>query len=170
MGEDKDRATTEGLKMAEKIRSKTIETPTQPRKRAGCRPKYETPEEMQSAIDAYFKACDKAEKTYTSYGLARALGFTSRQAVMNYENGTRGGGAFVDVIKKAKVKMLESVEERLLTKGQNAVACMFWLKNAGVVENWRDTQQLEHTGENGGPINITVQQFGAKKAEKPVPA
>ena len=34
-------------------------------------------------------------------------------------------------------------------------AAIFWLKNRQK-KNWRDKHDLEHTGENGGPIGITV--------------
>jgi len=154
MGEDKDKATRKGLKMAEKAK-----------KPRGKQPKFSQPGEMQSAVDTYFLECEANSKRATVAGLALALGFTSRQSILNYEDKPD----YVDIIKKARLKLQDAAETSLLD-GKNPIGNIFWLKNQGAGESWRDTQQLEHTGENGGPINITVQQFGAKRAEKPAPA
>ena len=96
----------------------------------GAKPFYESPEQMQEVIDAYFEKCDgelllddegmpvldkfghpiyKAPKPYTITGLAYALGFTSRQALLNYQ----GNAKFVDTIRRAKLRCENYSEERL---------------------------------------------------------
>ena len=98
--------------------------------RTGCPPKYKTKEEMQEVIDQYFKDCegrpyimddgtplkdkfgelvlfDQHPPTVT--GLALALGFTSRQALLNYQ----AKKDFVDTVTRAKTKCEEYAERRL---------------------------------------------------------
>ena len=98
--------------------------------RTGCPPKYKTKEEMQEIIDQYFKECegrpyimddgqplmdkngelilfDQHPPTVT--GLALALGFTSRQALLNYQ----AKKDFVDTVTRAKARCEEYAEQRL---------------------------------------------------------
>lgn len=91
--------------------------------------KYQTVEELQTAIDAYFERCegralldengdpvlykrapvivDRHPPTVT--GLAYALGFASRQALLNY----KGRKVFNDAITRAKMRCEAYAEERL---------------------------------------------------------
>lgn len=94
------------------------------------KPKYRTPEQMQAVIDAYFEECngkpaigpdgcaltDKYGEPVivgahppTVTGLALALGFTSRQALLNYQ----AKKAFVDTVTRAKARCEEYAERRL---------------------------------------------------------
>lgn len=96
----------------------------------GCKPKYKTKEEMQEVIDQYFRDCegrpyimddgeplrDKSgevillgAKPPTVTGLALALGFTSRQALLNYQ----AKKDFVDTVTRAKSYCEEYAESRL---------------------------------------------------------
>ena len=122
----------------------------------GSPPKYKTPEEMQKVIDKYFKDCDgeyiildgcavtdkdghpvkTKERPLTITGLALALGFTSRQALLNYE----GKPEFVDTIKRAKAKVEQYAEERLFDKdGVNGAK--FNLSNN--FKGWSEKQQID---------------------------
>ena len=125
--------------------------------KGGCPPMYKTPEEMQKVIDAYFTECkggyitdpdgnlmtDKngqpvltKERPLTITGLALALGFTTRQALLNYE----GKPEFVDTIKKAKSKVEQYAEERLFDKdGVNGAK--FNLSNN--FKGWSEKQQID---------------------------
>lgn len=47
----------------------------------------------------------------------------------------------------------------------DVTAQIFWLKNRQR-ELWRDKIQHEHTGENGGPVQVDVSGFKQKLAEK----
>jgi len=105
---------------------------------AGRPPKYKSASEIQKNIDAYFSEDD--EPTIT--GLALALGFNSRQSLLNYE----GKQEFVDAIKRAKSRVEHSYEKSLRKDG--GAGNIFALKNFG----WSDKQEMEHTGKDGGPI------------------
>ena len=117
---------------------------------------YKTPEEMQAVIDKYFEDCsgeyvvidgevitDKngyplktKERPLTITGLALALGFTTRQALLNYE----GKPEFVDTIKRAKAKVEQYAEERLFDRdGVNGAK--FNLSNN--FKGWSERQQIE---------------------------
>lgn len=94
------------------------------------KPKYKNPEEMQRVIDDYFDSCagrlatdedgqpilnkfgepvylDQHPPTVT--GLALALGFSSRQTLLNYQ----ARPAFMDTITRAKSRCEAYAEERL---------------------------------------------------------
>ena len=97
------------------------------------KPFYKTPEEMQEVIDKYFLQCQgkpfldengevlrdkygeiilQDAKPPTVTGLALALGFTSRQALLNYQ----AKKAFVDTVTRAKSRVEEYTEERLFDR------------------------------------------------------
>ena len=96
-----------------------------------------TPEEFEAKANAYFAQCVADETRPTVNGLCLALGFSSRQTLLNYEE--REG--FVDTVKRARMR-LESAWEGALAAPQVAGA-IFWLKNQG----WKDTVDQHHTGE-----------------------
>lgn len=115
-------------------------------------PTYKTKEEIQEKIDKYFEECkgkilrdgngepilDKHgypilidSKPPTITGLALALGFTSRQALLNYQ----AKKEFVDTITRAKSLVEEYAETRLFDKdGSNGA--QFSLRNN--FAGWRD--------------------------------
>lgn len=91
-------------------------------KAVGRPPKFKNKEEIQGKIDAYFKECEGEilkddngkpilnkwgkpvvinSKPPTSAGLALALGFTSRQSLLNYQ----GKREFMDTITRAKTRL-----------------------------------------------------------------
>lgn len=96
-------------------------------------PRYKAVEEMQAVIDQYFENCkgepiigddgqpilDKYGQPFiinahppTVTGLALALGFTSRQALLNYQ----AKKAFVDTVLRAKARIEAYAEERLFDR------------------------------------------------------
>lgn len=98
--------------------------------RTGRKPRFSSPEEMQEKIDAYFEDCEgtvlldgNGDPVLTKFGepvimgahpptvtgLALALGFTSRQALLNYQ----AKRAFVDTVTRAKSRIEEYAERRL---------------------------------------------------------
>ena len=103
-------------------------------KYVGRPPKFRTKEEIQEKIDAYFKECEgelllddngnpvyipkiglvytKQPKPPTVTGLALALGFASRQSLMEYQ----GKKEFADTIIRAKSRIEEYAEGRLFDR------------------------------------------------------
>lgn len=135
--------------------------------------KYKTKEELQNAIDEYFKNCegevlkdsggdtvfDKhgqpvivGQKPPTVTGLALALGFNSRQALLNYQAKKQ----FNDTITRAKSKCEEYAESRLYDKdGVNGAK--FSLTNN--FKGWSekpDTQQTTDTEDD--PITKSLKE------------
>jgi hypothetical protein len=69
-------------------------------------------------------------------GLALALGFNSRQALLNYQNKQE----FNDTIVRAKAKVEQYAEERLFDK-EGANGAKFSLANN--FDGWRERQQVD---------------------------
>lgn len=139
-------------------------------KRMGRPPMYKSVEEMQAKIDAYFEDCkakplldaegcpvlDKnsvpilyGERPLTVTGLALALGFTSRQALLNYQEKEE----FVDAITRAKARVECYAEERLFDK-DGANGAKFSLANN--FDGWREKQQIEAQVSNDMNINVEL--------------
>jgi len=123
-------------------------------------PKYKTPEEMQIAIDEYFKSCeglkaldDEGKAIFTKYGylyevepkpptmsgLAIALGFLDRCALLNYAEKDE----FYSTIRAAKGKVEEYAETRLFDK-DGANGAKFSLANN--FKQWKEKQEVELNG------------------------
>lgn len=123
-------------------------------------PRYRTKEEMQEKIDAYFEECagkvledDSGnpilnkfgnpivinQRPPTITGLALTLGFTSRQALLNYQ----GKKEFVDTITRAKSRVEQYTEERLFDR-DGANGAKFSLTNN--FKGWSEKQQIDVEG------------------------
>lgn len=139
-------------------------------KKVGRPPMYNTAEEMQEKIDAYFKGCEGTplynelgqplldknmhpimfgKRPLTITGLALALGFTSRQALLNYQ----AKDEFVDTIMRAKAKVEQYAEERLYDK-DGANGAKFSLANN--FNGWREKKEIEADVKNAVTINIEL--------------
>lgn len=133
-------------------------------------PMYGTAEEMQKAIDKYFEQCEGMErrdedgnvftdkygdpikfgrKPLTVTGLALALGFNSRQALLNYQ----AKPEFNDTIARAKARVEQYAEERLFDK-DGANGAKFSLANN--FEGWKEKQQIEADVSSAVSINIEL--------------
>jgi DNA-binding Lrp family transcriptional regulator len=143
-----------------------------PKKHPGGRPlKFQSPEELQEKIDAYFESChEKVTETtksgsikeytiqsrpYTVTGLAVYLD-TTRDVLIDYQNRDE----YSNAIKKAKAKIHNYAEEYLYN-GKNVAGGIFVLKNNF---GWKDKVEHEHTSDsltgllehlNNKPIDIT---------------
>ena len=102
------------------------------KKPVGRPPKFKTAEEIQTKIDAYFESCkgeplmvdgepylDKSGSPVlinahppTVTGLALALGFHSRQSLLNYQ----AKAEFMDTVTRAKMQVEQYCEERLFDR------------------------------------------------------
>lgn len=133
--------------------------------------KFQSVEELQEKIDAYFKSCwtqkidmfgnpiyikdDKGKKTdekvmvqtipYTITGLAVALE-TTRDTLLSLEKKDE----FFDTIKSAKEKC-HSYAEQSLYIGKNPTGAIFNLKNN---YGWKDKTEEEHRFPDGLPIQV----------------
>lgn len=138
--------------------------------KVGAPPKYKTVKDMQVMIDKYFKECegkiltddngepylDKygepiiyGKKPLTITGLALALGFNSRQTLLNYQ----GKEEFMDTIARAKAIVERYAEERLYDK-DGANGAKFSLANN--FDGWREKQQIEADVNSSVTINIEL--------------
>lgn len=95
--------------------------------------KYKTSKELETGIQSYFDELGQKHPTIT--GLALHLGFTSRQAIMNYQERPE----FVDAIKRAKLTIEAHYEQQLFAK--TPAGAIFALKNFG----WSDKHEIEQT-------------------------
>lgn len=137
--------------------------------KVGRPPMYNSKEEIQEKIDKYFEDCkgtvltnkdgdilvDKNglpivinEKPLTITGLAIALGFNSRQTLLNYQ----GKEEFMDTITRAKAKVEQYAEERLFDK-DGANGAKFSLANN--FEGWKEKQQID--AEVNSKVNINIE-------------
>ena len=126
----------------------------QVRSMAGRPPKYKSKEELEARIEKYFKDCkgevlrdengspvldkygmpivvDSRPPTIT--GLALALGFASRQALLNYQAKKQ----FNDTITRAKARVEQYAEERLFDR-DGSHGAQFSLRNN--LKGWKETE------------------------------
>lgn len=133
---------------------------------AGAPRKWKSVKAMQEAIDAYFESC-KGEKLTdddgnlvrdkygvpiivdakppTVTGLALALGFTGRQALIDYQNRPE----FTDTVTRAKAMCEEYAERRLYDKdGANgakfSLSCNF---------GWREVNETKISAD---PVKVII--------------
>lgn len=108
-------------------------------------PHFSSVEQMQTAIDQYFDDADAKKWPYTIPDLALALGFTSRQSLLNYQYKPE----YMDTIKRAKLR-IEGQRARQLVKGQGVVAGqIFDLKN-----NFGWCDEPESAGQGSEPAIV----------------
>lgn len=137
--------------------------------------KYKTVAELQEAIDQYFEQCkgqplldDEGEpfldkrgnpiivgmKPPTVTGLALALGFTSRKALLDYQ----GRAAFCNTITRAKSRCEEYAEGRLYdrdgSKGaQFSLSCNFGWNQGNAQKPEGKTNNLLQAIQSAGEID-----------------
>ena len=129
--------------------------------------KYKTTQELESAINYYFRRCDSNQEEfiskdgetftktvplpYTVEGICEVLGIT-RQTLLNYEK-AEGYEIFFDTIEKAKAKVLTNTMERALSGKNNAAVAIFSLVNNYGYKN----ANHKETTEDDKNININIQ-------------
>lgn len=120
-------------------------------------PKYKNKEQIEEMIEQYFKSCEgeilkdrDGEPVFNKYGqpvivnqrpptvtgLALALGFSSRQALLNYQ----AKKEFNDTITRAKSRIEQYAEERLFDR-DGANGAKFSLSNN--FKGWSEKQEVE---------------------------
>lgn len=89
-------------------------------------PIFDSPEAMAEAIDEYFTKRKEDKLPATTQGLALALGFNSRQSLLNYEGYS---DEFLDTIKKAKLRIEDDKVTGAMIGKYNPAVTIFDLKN-----------------------------------------
>jgi hypothetical protein len=94
---------------------------------------YDSPDELESQCEAYFRQCADDEERPTVTGLALSLGFASKQSLYDYEKDER----FSYPIKKSLLRVENGLEQRLTSPSVAGV--IFALKNMG----WKDESTVD---------------------------
>jgi hypothetical protein len=128
--------------------------------------RYKSVDELQQAIDKYFLSCQAYKRddngdivmgvdgepvTYyhrplTVTGLALALGFTSRLALLNYQDKNE----YVNAVTRAKL----IIEDYTATQSFDNKAFQGAKFNLTNNYGWRDTQLVEVSGPGGSPLQV----------------
>mgnify|MGYP001314968103 CR=1 FL=1 len=116
--------------------------------------KFQSVEELQQKIDAYFKKMDEEKRPYIITGLALALD-TTRRTLLDYEEKSE----FSHTIKKAKLRCENFSEESLFTS-RNVTGAIFNLKNN---YGWVDKQEIINAyginEKDGVPEDVLEEEF-----------
>jgi hypothetical protein len=118
---------------------------------AGRPPIFETPEQLEDLIQAYF---DENEEKVTITGLAYYLGFESRQSIYDYKEKPE----FTYILKRATLWIESQYELKL--SGNAVTGSIFALKNMG----WKDKQETEHSGS----IDTRPIQYAPQSGNEPI--
>ena len=129
----------------------------------GRKPTFTSAEEMQEKIDAYFASCEpellrdgdgtpmlnkNGEPVYvggrpmTIQGLALALGFTSRQSLLNY----KAKREFVDTVTRARLRVEQYAAERLFDLDAQRGAQFTLAYGFGYARDTEDSKNRETQG------------------------
>ena len=130
-----------------------------PKNKGGRPPKYKNKEEIEGLIKKYFEDCkgkpylgDNGVPVHANHGtvlweeyphpptvtgLALALGFTSRQALLNYQ----GKEEFVDTITRAKTYIEDYAERRLYDRDGVQGAKFVLINN---FKNWSENPKNDY--------------------------
>lgn len=103
----------------------------------GGRPRlYETPEQFDAAVMAYYQACVRIKEPMTITGMALCLGFCSVQTLYNY--GTYEG--FLESVSRARLLVEYGYEKNL--HGPHSAGSKFALACIGSGDRWRSMKEL----------------------------
>lgn len=109
---------------------------------------------MQERLINYFAECDADKRPYTTTGIANAL-YISKDAMCEYGK----KDPFAPLIKAAKQKVEQQIEENGLTGRGNAAFSIFNLKNN---YGWKDSQEITTHNEIEN-LNTLADVLGFKK-------
>jgi len=97
--------------------------------------------------------------------MATGLSLTAAMAELGFHRDTAHEWAknhpeFSDAMKKGQAKRTLFLERSMLgsTSGPEVTARIFALKNSAP-EEWREKQQLEHSGPDGGALVVEIRRF-----------
>ncbi len=110
--------------------------------KGGRPPKFNTPEEMEQAVKAYFE--DVENMPFTITGITLWLGFSDRQSLYDYQE----KDGFTCIVKELRTRVENNYEKRLFEN--NPTGAIFALKNMG----WRDKVETGLTDKEGNDVPI----------------
>ena len=100
--------------------------------------KFQDPGEMLTMFEDYFARCDAEGRPYTMMGLHLCT-FTTKQMLWDYE---KKYPEFKEVIRWARLMVIEQVESRLIEGNCQPTGLIIWLKNWA---EYKDKSEVEHT-------------------------
>jgi hypothetical protein len=117
---------------------------------------FETVEELEPLIDAYFDKCYADDKPATMSGLAYSLGM-DRRSLTNYSHKSE----FFPALKKARDRVEASMEDLLLS-GKATAGVIFSFKNNF---GWSDKVEVDNISSDGSmsPSKIELVPVSANK-------
>lgn len=104
---------------------------------------FTNPKSMLAKIDEYFSITEEP----TQSGLARFLGFTSRDSFYKYESKVQ----YTEVVKYARTRIGEYLEKVSLSC-KNPTAAIFQLTN--LRDGWIDAKKIENTSDKAPTIAV----------------
>ena len=104
---------------------------------------FTSPKTMLQKIDEYFSITEEP----TQSGLARFLGFTSRDSFYKYESKVQ----YAEVVKYARTRIGEYLERASLSC-KNPTAAIFQLTN--LRDGWIDAKKIENTSDKAPTIAV----------------
>ncbi len=122
----------------------------QTKNRGGRPPKFSSANDLETAVETYFASTEQSQKPPTIAGLMRELDFADYSTFHDYEAKPR----FSQVLKKARLRILEAHEERLFSP--SCTGSIFYLKCHGGGIFRERPQQHEHSGPRGSTIDIEI--------------
>lgn len=118
--------------------------------RGGRPPKFSSVDDLKIAVEKYFTGTEQSQKPPTIAGLMRELDFADYSTFHDYQAKPR----FSQVLKKARLRILEAHEERLFSP--SCTGSIFYLKCHGGGMFKERPQQHEHSSPRGGAIDIEI--------------
>jgi hypothetical protein len=122
----------------------------QTKNRGGRPPKFSSVDDLETAVDKYFAGIKRSRRLPTIAGLMRQLDFADYSTFHDYEAKPR----FSQVLKKARLRIIEAHEERLFSP--SCTGSIFYLKCHGGGMFKERPQQHEHSGPRGGAVDIEI--------------
>lgn len=115
----------------------------------GLEKRFKNADELLAAAEDYLVRIEQEKKTPTMAGLALALGFRSRQALLNYAKAP-GYEDFHDALSYLRLRLEALLEERLIAPDcKNVVGLIFNMKNN---YGYSDKQEISMESKN---MNLT---------------
>ena len=113
--------------------------------------KFQTPEELQEKVDAFFNHCKKEDENPIVEGLCLFLD-CDKVTILNYQ----GRADFAPIIERAKLRIANHVMGRAMAGKINPTMAIWVSKNH---YGYTDTQNLNIGGQEDNPLNINKQDL-----------